>query len=92
MKVDKQDWYTYILSTFLYTLDAVHGCSVPDSPENGQLVGDPPFTHGSTVVIVCDKDYEIIGHPLITCLDSGNWDPLPECREIERGIWISLLF
>ncbi|XP_070549888.1 C4b-binding protein-like [Ptychodera flava] len=57
----------------------IPGCGDPGTPTNGNQVGSPDYSAGSTVTFACDSDYSLIGSSSITC-ESGNWsDPIPEC-------------
>ena len=37
-------------------------------------------TFGHSVPVICNKGYEILGDPEITCQDSGKWSSAPYCH------------
>ena len=54
-------------------------CPVLTDPDNGTV-----FTTGNTVgdvaMYICDREYEIVGDDMRTCLDDGTWNgSVPIC-------------
>ncbi|XP_064327841.1 complement receptor type 1-like [Phalacrocorax carbo] len=65
-------------------------CSAPPVIENGQFSnGDRDFTFGMAVTYRCNKDFVLIGHPVIYCTVmndnvTGTWSSAaPECKVVQ---------
>ncbi|XP_066526556.1 complement receptor type 1 isoform X2 [Hoplias malabaricus] len=54
----------------------------PPAVDNGRTQdgGGRDYSIGESVTIVCQKSFDLIGSPQITCGPNGQWQALPECR------------
>ena len=47
---------------------------------------------GDTASFICASGYELIGHPLLTCLSDGDWDSSPPiCQSMTKQAYYLLL-
>ena len=51
-------------------------CPTVARPNNGIMIGDASSV-GSTLRLVCNNGYRLVGSNTIQCLSSGRWNPTP---------------
>lgn len=48
--------------------------------------GDNPYANGSTVEVVCDDRYDLVGEPVLECRDDGTWSAsIPTCVKVSEN-------
>ena len=65
------------------SLEPLRQCIRLANPRNGQirnLVSDNIYLPGHEILFECDDRYKLIGTPILTCMENGNWShPAPSC-------------
>ncbi|XP_076598036.1 C4b-binding protein alpha chain-like isoform X2 [Chaetodon auriga] len=59
--------------------------------ENGERIEDsgPPYRYKTTVTYQCKSGFEMVGKPVQTCEESGQWSPgLPKCEKSSANNYV----
>lgn len=67
----KRRIYGYLHFAFFFNSEVE--CQPPPKPENGYIVGKPPFKAGDIAQVECNQGFVLDGQPIIACQDNARW-------------------